>query len=291
MKAKNPSNSLAPARPVARRYLHIAGAFGAGGFFNRVGKDIPIEVPIPTVASVELPVVGGLSTATAKKTIVDCSRVKFGPMPKAALAKLRQTQLLAVDSATTTCRSIRTGSSEPWRSATSVDVKGVRIDGGFSLKRALLNLQSEHPRDQKYPNITFGATEITGLKIGKFTVTVELDLETFNRFPTLELLEPALLQSNKRISTRVAGSFLRRADGSLFRNASGYAVGSIVKSIKGVPEEWVEADGYTINWPGFGKVILGEIIVSAYVRRVTLVHLRHSCIEISGGCDGGSTWP
>jgi len=288
MKAKDPS---APARATARRYIHIGGAFGAGGFFNRVGKDVSIDAPVPTVASVELPMGGGVSTAVQKKFLLDCSKVKFGPMAKEALAKLRQTQLLAVDSATTSCRSIRAAKDEPHRSATSVDVKGVKVDGGLSFKRALLNLQSEHPRDEKYPRITFGPTEITGLKLGKLNVTVELDLETFNRYPTLEVLEAALVQRKKNVSAQVANSFLRRADGGLYRNASGYTVGSIVKSITGVPKEWIEEDGYTINWPDFGKIVLGEIIVGAYLRRVTLVRVRHSCLEFSGGCDGGSTWP
>src|SRR5436190_22326787 len=103
MKAKKLTDPLAPARPVERRYLHMAGAFAAGGIFNRVGQDVPIDLPIPTVASVELPMVGGLSTAAAKKSLLDCSEVKFPPMPKDVLAKLRQTQLLAVDSATTIC--------------------------------------------------------------------------------------------------------------------------------------------------------------------------------------------
>src|SRR5690349_18432519 len=133
MKAKDPSASATPARATERRYIHIAGAFAAGGFFNRVGADVPIDVTVPTVASVELPMVGGLSTATEKKFSLDCSKIKFGPMPKDALAKLRQTQLLAVDSTTTTCQSIRSVAPAPHRSSTSVDVKGVRIDGGLSL--------------------------------------------------------------------------------------------------------------------------------------------------------------
>src|SRR5689334_12814547 len=291
MKANNPSASAAPARATRRRYIHIGGALGVGGFFNRVGKDVPIDVVVPTVASVEFPAGGGFSTASAKKFSLDCSKVKFGPMPKDDLRKLRQTQLIAVDSATTTCRSIRSVGDEPHRSATSADVKGVKVDGGFSLKRALLNLQSEHRRDEKYPRITFGPTEITGLKLGKLNVTVELDLDTFNKYPTLELLEPALVQRNRGVAARVANSFLRNNDGGLFRNPSGYTIGSIVKSIKGVPEEWIEEDGYTINWPDFGKIVLGEILVNAYLRRVTLVRVKHSCIDIGGGCDGGSSWP
>ena len=127
--------------------------------------------------------------------------------------------------------------------------------------------------------------------LGKLKVTVELDLEAFNSFPTLDTLEPALLRGDKRISRQVLKSFLRNSDGSLHRNQSGYTFGSIVKSIKGVPPDWIEENGYTIVWPGFGKVILGEILVGVFVRRVILVRLKHCDIEIGGGCDGGSTWP
>jgi hypothetical protein len=67
----------------------------------------------------------------------------------------------------------------------------------------------------------------------------------------------------------------------------------MVKKIEGrLPEgASIEDNGYIINWPGFGKVILGEILIWPYVRRVTLVRLKHSDTEIGSGCSGGSTWP
>ena len=234
---------------------------------------------------------GGLSTAKASRFSLDGSKVPLGPMAKATLAKLRQTVLLSIVSATATCKSRHVALDQPKGSTVNVEVKGVRVEGGFSLKSAVLNLQSDHPRDQRFPAITFGDTSIAGLKLGKLNVTVEFDLDSFNSFPTLEAFEPALLRGDKKISPRVAKSFLRNTDGSLHRNEAGYTFGSIVKNITGVPREWIEENGYTIDWPGFGKVILGEILVGAYVRRVTLVRLKHCDIEISGGCDGGSTWP
>src|SRR5712671_262931 len=175
MNSNNPSNPLAPARPVDFRYLHIGGAFAVGGAFTRVGGNV-VFVPIPTVACVELPMTGGLSTAKVGRFSLDCSKVKFGPMEKQALSKLRRNQLLSIASATATCRSRHVPPDQPKGSTVNVEVKGVRVEGGFSLKSGILNLQSDHPRDQRFPSITFGPTSVMGMKLGKLNVEVEFDL-------------------------------------------------------------------------------------------------------------------
>jgi hypothetical protein len=291
MKSNNAPNTSALARHVDHRYLHIGGAFAVGGAFTRVGSE-KVFVPIPTVASVELPLTGGLSIAKVPRFSLNASKVRFGPMGRGALAKLRRTQLLSVGAAAVTCNSKHVPPNQPKGSSVSVDVKGVQVEGGFSLKRAVLNLQSDHAPNDPFPSITFGPTSIVGLMLGKRKITVELDLEAFNSFPTLDGLERALQNGDQRISSQVANSFLRNSNGSLHRNQAGYTFGSIVKSIKGIPPDCtIEDNGYTIVWPGFGKVILGEILVGAFVRRVVLVRLKHCDIEIGGGCDGGSTWP
>jgi len=284
MKSKNASDVTALSRPVDLRYLHIGGAYAVGGAFTRVGSE-KVFVPIPTVASVELPLTGGLSIDKSKGFSLNASKVK-GISPK-----LRRIPLLSVASASATCKSKHVALNEPKGSSVSVDVKGVRVEGGFSLRSAVLNLQSDHAPNDSYPSITFGNTGIVGMMLGKTKVTVELDLDAFNSFPTLNTLEPAILRGDKKISPQVVNSFLRNSDGSLHRNQSGYTFGSIVKKITSSSQIEVEENGYTIVWPGFGKVIIGEILVGAFVRRVILVRLKHCDIEIGGGCDGGSTWP
>jgi len=284
MKSNTASDVSELARPVDLRYLHIGGAYAVGGAFTRVGSE-KVFVPIPTVASVELPLTGGLSRDKSTRFLLNGSKVK------GASAKLRRTALLSVVSASVSCESRHVALNDPKGSSVNVEVKGVKVEGGFSLKSAVLNLQSDHAPGNPYPSITFGTTGIIGMMLGKAKVTVELDLEAFNSFPTLATLEPALLRGDKKISPQVVNSFARNKDGSLHPNQSGYTFGSIVKKITCVPALQIEPNGYTIVWPGFGKVIIGEILVGAFVRRVILVRLKHCDIEIGGGCDGGSTWP
>jgi hypothetical protein len=284
MKSNNASVDSELARPVDLRYLHIGGAYAVGGAFTRVGSE-KVFVPIPTVASVELPLTGGLSRDKSTKFLLDGSKVK------GLSAKLRRTELLSVASASAICQSKHVALNEPKGSSVNVEVKGVKVEGGFSLKSAVLNLQSDHAPRNPYPSITFGNTAIMGMMLGKTKVTIELDLAAFNSFPTLNTLEPALLRGDKKISPQVVNSFLRNSDGSLHRNQSGYTFGSIVKKITSSSPIEIEPNGYTILWPGFGKVIIGEILIGAFVRRVILVRLKHCDIEIGGGCGGGSTWP
>jgi hypothetical protein len=290
MKSNN-ANDTGLARSVDPRYLHIGGAFAVGGAFTRVGTK-KVFVPIPTVASVELPLTGGLSIAKSPKFSLNASKVKFGPMSKSALAKLRKTPLLSLGSATVSCASKHVRLNQPKGSSISVNVKGINVEGRFSLTSAILHLQSDHVPGEVFPRITFGKdTDIIGMTLDKMKVTVELDLKAFNSFPTLETFEHAWTNGDSRISPQVSRSFLRNSDGSLHRNHAGYTMGSVVKRITGVPSAQIEDNGYTIIWPGFGKVILGEILVGAFVRRVVLVRLKHCDIEIGGGCGGGSTWP
>jgi hypothetical protein len=266
-------NDSGLSRAVDTRYLQVAGAFAVGGAFTRVGSKKEF-LPIPTLASVELPLTGGLSIAKA-------SRVSFGGSKK----------LLSVASASASIRSKHVAQNRPKGSSIEVLVNGVKVEGGFQLGSAVLHMDTDHAPGAVFPSIRLGDTGIFGMKLGKMEVTVEIDRRAFNTFPTLETFEHAWTNQDSKISAQVSRSFLRNNDGTLHRNAAGYTMGSIVKRIKCDPSLQIEDNGYTIVWPPFGKVIIGEILMGPFVRRVVLVRLKHCDIEIGGGCGGGSTYP
>src|SRR4051812_46209023 len=127
MKSNTASDVSELARPVDLRYLHIGGAYAVGGAFTRVGSE-KVFVPIPTVASVELPLTGGLSRDKSTRFLLNGSKVK------GASAKLRRTALLSVISASVSCESRHVALNDPKGSSVNVEVKGVKVEGGFSLK-------------------------------------------------------------------------------------------------------------------------------------------------------------
>lgn len=274
------------------RYLYIAGAFGVGGTFTNLHPDSNASLQIPTIAPVHLPMVGGISEARAGKTSVDCRKIKAEGLNREALTQLRERELMSVGSAYSLAQSEPEVTGQPFRSRSVSEVKSLRVSGGFHLKYCLLNLQSSHdPARTTHPQITFGKTEITGLRLGKSELKITLDLDTFNKYPTLEDLETAF-QKDAKLRAALSPRFLLDAStGGLYRSKSGYVVGSIVKSIEGLPPGATLEGGYTIYWPQFGRIILGEILMGPYIRRVTLVRLKHSDVESGSGCSGGGSLP
>ena len=272
-----------------KRYLHIAGAFGVGGRLTKIG-DIPINLPIETVAAAHLPMVGGKSESKGKISVRG-GDIKFGGVDPKVVRQLRKIELLSVGSAWSLAESDAPGPDGPFVSRTFSEVKDVRVADGFSVKSCVLNMTSSQAPGERFPRVTFGKTVIAGLKLGKFSPKVTLDLETFNRLPT----QAEFLAEHRKFGSALEppfSTFLTDTNGGApHQNASGYVVGSLVKKIEGLPGGMVEDNGYIINWPPFGKIILGEILIGPYVRRVTLVRLKHSDTEVASGCSGGSTWP
>jgi len=274
------------------RYLHISGAFAVSCTYTKIAPDVDLHLQIPTIAPVHLPMVGGKSEAQFKKKVsYDCRYADFGKTDSKRVRQLRKKEVLSVGGAYSLAQTEPEVPGKPFQSRSVSEVKSVKIADGLSLKYGLLNLQSSHdPSKSRHPSITFGKTEITGLKLGKSVLKVTLDLDTFNKYPTLEEFETAF-HGDARLREKLSHRFvLDPATGRLHKNASGYVVGSIVQKVEGLPAD-ASMDGLVITWPKFGKIILGEILIGPYVRRVTLVRFEHSDGEVGSGCSGGSTFP
>ncbi|HEY2845205.1 MAG TPA: hypothetical protein VGJ09_16200 [Bryobacteraceae bacterium] len=247
-------------------------------------------MPLETVAAAHLPMVGGRSSSSGKASVRGAS-AKFGRIAPKLIKQLKKVNLLSVGSARCLAESDAAGVQGPFVSRTVSEVSKITVADGFSVKSCVLNMSSSHTLGDAYPKITFGKTAILGLTLGKRTLKITLDLDTYNKYPTQREFMAAWSSNPKQAPF---STFLTDAQsGSLHQNSSGYIIGSLVTKIEGrLPEGAViEDNGYIINWPPFGKIILGEILIGPYVRRVTLVRLKHSDTEFASGCSGGSTWP
>jgi hypothetical protein len=273
-----------------KRYLHIVGAFAAGGVVTNLHPDTDINVPVSAVAPVHLPMAGGTSEAKASKVLLHGKKIKYGKIDRKLVSQLKKKKLLSIGSGYSLAQTKPNIEGPPYTSKTVSEVKAVR-DGDFvTLKYGLLNLQSSHDPDKDaQPQITFGKTEMVGLKLGKYELKLTIDLTPFNTYPTFKQFENAF-QNNPTFRAAMTPRFVTDANGDLYKNASGYAIGSIVKSVTGYPPD-ATLDGFILDWPKVGKIVLGEILLGPFVRRVTLLRLRRHCTEYGSGCSGGSTYP
>jgi hypothetical protein len=236
--------------------------------------------------------VGGTSEARHKKKfILDFSTAKFGRIGRKRKRQLQKQEALSVGAARSLAQTEPEVAGRPFVSRSLSEVESVRIADGFFLKYGLLNLTSTHdPRKSRHPQITFGKTEIRGLRLGKSKIKITLDVSPFNKYPTLEAFETAF-QNDSKLRQKLSSRFVVDPNtGALHKNESGYVIGSLVQKVEGLPDD-ASFDGFTITWPKFGQIILGEVLMGPYVRRVTLVRFKHSDGDIGSGCSGGSTWP
>ena len=110
------------------------------------------------------------------------------------------------------------------------------------------------------PKRIFGKTEMVGLKLGKYELKLTLDLTPFNTYPTLDEFEAAF-QNDAAFRAAMTPRFVTDpATGNLHKNQSGYVIGSIVKSVSGLPPD-ATLNGFIIDWPRVGKIVLGEILM------------------------------
>ena len=235
--------------------------------------------------------VGGRSESSGK-LVLEGRHLASAKIAPAILEQLKNRKFLTVGAAHSLAESDPASPDGPFVSHTVSEVRDVEMDG-FVLGGCELRMTSSHGSNNPFPNVTFGKTAITGLKLGGSSIEVHLDTDAFNSLPTQA---DFLAHCSKNGATRDQpfSSFQKdAATGRLHQNQSAYLVGSLVKKIEGrLPQgASLEDNGYIIDWPGFGKIILGEILIGPYVRRVTLVRLKHSDVEIGSGCSGGSTWP
>ncbi len=274
-----------------KRYLHIAGAFGVGGRLTKIG-DVPINLPIETVAPAHLPMVGGRSESIGK-LVIDGRHIPTATISANILEELKRRELLSVGSAHSLAESDPAGPEGPFVSRTISEVTNVQVADGFSLAGCELRMTSSQASSAPFPSVTLEKAAIVGLKLGGFSLDVHLDTDAFNSLPTqAEFISHC--NKNGALREPPFSTFLKdNESGPLHQNQSAYLVGSMVKKIEGrLPDgASIEDNGYIIDWPIFGKIILGEILIGPYVRRVTLVRLKHSDTEVGSGCSGGSTWP
>ncbi len=231
-----------------RRYIHIAGAFAAGGTLTRIHPNVDIHLQLQTITPVDLPMVGGVSEARASGVIVkgrDSGLTTLSP-------EMADKELFYVESAHTLVQSDPLVSGGPAGSRTLSEVSGLRIGGGeISMEYCRLEMRSVHDPQSRYPRMTLAGTDIVGLKLGNHELEVTLDLDPFNHYPTLADLETAFKDDpalEKELSNRFV---IDPTTGGFYRNESGYVVGSMVQSVKGLPSQ---CQAWKTATPSTGKV-------------------------------------
>ncbi len=161
----------------------------------------------------------------------------------------------------------------------TVTVEGLDILGVITAERITARLASRHALKDAAPAITAIGTEFVGLRIAGHPIELDLDRDAF--FPQ-----------------RTFGEFeTHTKDGSGFlRSQSGKGtLCSLVKAFPRMPGD-LSCDGNSIKVPSVGRVFLGEVLVTPYARRLTMLRVELGSpvggdLECATGEVDGSTFP
>ena len=268
---------------IESRFIYRGNAVGLGGRITRIDPKSDLNILIPVLGASSLPVVGGRSASKAVKCAI--------PLRKGSAQNLASAASVA-----TFAESDVERRGQPFVTRVAADVRTVRIADSISIARVRMNLTSKHLPNEKLPRIGLGDSEISGLKLGRFPVDVQLDLKTFESCDTKQSLAETYARNAsfrrrkaKRFNTSLESEGIQEYTG-------GYYVCSIVESITGkLPDgAFIDENGYTIVWPGVGRIVLGEILISENSRRLTMVRVQlgspmegYACVG-EGDVNGGS---
>jgi hypothetical protein len=155
-------------------------------------------------------------------------------------------------------------------------ISDLSIGGRLFLTRASAYLKSVYQDGDSQPTITPVEASIEGLVIDGVRFNVKIGAETVTNLATCHQFHHAA-EHDKHFKATQGSRLLSLWDAADGRTAKGCFVYSLVERI-----EWdgklpkgadVSEDSNVIVWPDFGKVVLGEMLISHFNRRMTMMRL------------------
>lgn len=254
----------------AARFFARGNAVAAGGYVHRVNETVIREnIPLRGV-SCSLPVVGGASESHA--TDYRFVHQALWPDPVLAFASSFTKAWHVYD---------RYEAGEDGRTHTThvmAGIEGVTVGKRLSIEKASAYLRSEF-RHREQTSIKPIHVDITGLVLDDVRFTVALDAATFEKLDTDRKLReeyagnPAFVKEHGH---RFQAGPAPVGNGQI-PDVAGYVVSSLVQRLS-----WegrlpagavVDERSNVIVWPDFGRIILGEMLISGDARRLTMVRL------------------
>jgi hypothetical protein len=209
---------------------------------NAVGAAAHIHRPEDLIIWVQgassLPVIGGYSRSTA-------GAATFG-------------DVLSLKSVRTQATGDFSDKENAYSTLANAVVKGLNVNGRLTADSLEATLHASDPGDGSEPSISATDTEIINLRLDGYPISVTIDKDLCDRYVTRE----ALIRAYKKKSGK-----------GRIPEAGGYIVTSIVSEIR-TKHPKAKVDGNVIILNGFGRIFLGELLITGNSRRLTLLRLK-----------------
>jgi len=237
-----------------KRFVFRGNAVGAAGHIHR-----PEDLVIWVQGASSLPVVGGY----ARSATTD--RAKFG-------------DVLSIDFAQTRATGDYSDTEKVFKTLTNSVVQGLNVSNRLTADVLEATLSATHQEDGSEPSILSTGTDILKMKLDGYDVTMKIDNDLFNQYSTRTRLSDAYSSDEggfyKNHSKRFQVSEkAKKPTKRQIPEVNGYIVTSIVSDVQTQHPKAV-VDGHVITLNGFGRIFLGEFLITAVSRRLTLLRLK-----------------
>jgi hypothetical protein len=253
-----------------KRFQQFANVAAIGGFFTKV-DDKGLSKPVLVHDDQGGSVCSSLS-ASGGECRTEVSRFQFN-VPLGEGMGLPVIQARRVTTSTQT--SFAAGGPEPVGAVARCEIQGpvTLLNGGIEIVGNLEAKMTSQSLAKGEPDIAIVVTSFPDIVIGDATIKTTIDTSPFDGFQKKGDLKREYYKNKQ----------FREKFGKRFNASSGKGpdipefeddiIGSIAQvKIENQPRDVViEENGYSIIWPGIGKIIVGEVFVNKYYRRLTLL--------------------
>lgn len=263
---------------IDKRFVYTGAAVGLSARITRIMGNANLNHVVPVQGASVLPQTGGISES---KTGDFTHKIKHPD--KRVVVKVGSTKT----------RAVGLPDGDLFRTEVSTELTQVDFFDMLHIDSASAKMVSIHDGHNDFPLVAPESVLIKGMRLGKTNVQVTFDLEPFQQCKTKRALA-AKYATDANFRKACAARFNADPSSTVIPEYHGFFVASVVREIKLVGENNpdISINGYTIVWNGFGTIILGEMLISDYLRRFSLVRLKMGS-DVSGdgtvgGVDGDS---
>lgn len=228
-----------------KTYFYSANGSGVGGQIQR-----PFNQIIPVQAASSLPITGGCGS----------SRVE----------DFRFEEILSFKAAYTHVCGSRNEKDGSFTTLVSATVEGLNILEVVTADRVVARLSLLHPPEDGEPRIIPLGSRFDNLRIAGGAVDVELDVDMFCRLDTFEGFKSQYSRDPE--FRKIAGERYQWSKQGGLPESKGIIACSLVKNIRTAHPE-VKQSGHVLLLPQFGRILLAEILLERYSRRLAMLRL------------------
>jgi hypothetical protein len=262
---------------IDKRFAFSGHAIGVAAHFHRIDDVHDLDHNIPALGSSAIPIVGGHSRHRVANFCYTASHP-------------RQITLLSAQKVETMARG-KCLPNKQFETEIGAVVRSLSVVEKLHVDLVEMHQSSTRGWDGTESSIKTSGSKIQGMRLGKVVVNVELDEEPFATCGTKKELKAFYEKQSPAYRRENCERFHTPAGATSLAEYNGRYYSSVVKEISvadGPNEELknVHIDGYSIKWDGFGTIFLGEVVVSAQNRKITMIRLKMGSDAGGSGSSG-----